>query len=45
MPQNDQGLHCFLFETRVSAQRGDNTPGRGHFLMYKNNLIYDNDIR
>ena len=24
--------------TRASAQRGTNTPGRCHFLMYRNNL-------
>ena len=24
--------------TRASARRGTNTPGRCHFLMYKNNL-------
>ena len=27
-----------FIETRASAQKGTNTPGRCHFLMYKNNL-------
>ena len=34
-------LYAFLREkvkTRASAWRGTNTPGRCHFLMYKNNL-------
>ena len=30
--------HMFLLRTRASAWRGPNTPGRHHFLMYKNNL-------
>ena len=25
-------------ETRASARRGTNSPGRHHFLMYKNDL-------